>query len=409
MTIEPPRSRLSTSTTYPSSLSSVQDHSALGIYQPKDNGQESHTSAPLPSPRLTPTSPSPKESRQPSHLAPPQLERRHRSRTNLRTAQSISSLRAIPETAGAPQPSSADAHHRYHTRSSVEQLKPTHKSSRSSSGLKMSGPERPSSIDPATYGHHRHSSHQRPISQRRSLSSLVENDILVQERPVTSTRRPIQSVSAPLKPSANAYFTRGATPTKDTRKSSSTHNSRPVSSRSRHEVAPPPSPAKTEDTMAEDWEVQLVRNAEKLRLSGYPSASTSKKELKAKASGRDLARERDQQRRKDAEWEKSGIWESQRDTAREAEDRVRRDSGREIGESSERSVTDAHSNRSIPTIPSSGGHTSRADRCHFNPYRSPSASTSKPGFSFNAYQPARPQRVSASFLPSPGIADIQSS
>jgi hypothetical protein len=40
---------------------------------------------------------------------------------------------------------------------------------------------------------------------------------------------------------------------------------------------------------------------------------------------------REELRRKDADWERSGIWESQRDAAREAEDRVRRDASRAIG------------------------------------------------------------------------------
>lgn len=70
---------------------------------------------------------------------------------------------------------------------------------------------------------------------------------------------------------------------------------------------PPPRPS------AEDWEAELVQNAKRLHIQSPPE---------------DL---REEQRRKDAEWEQSGMWEAQLNSARQAEDRTRREAGRDIG------------------------------------------------------------------------------
>ncbi|WVQ86126.1 hypothetical protein IAT38_008294 [Cryptococcus sp. DSM 104549] len=80
------------------------------------------------------------------------------------------------------------------------------------------------------------------------------------------------------------------------------------------------SPARTEKpTFADEWEAELVKNARNLNLG--PNAGPQKS---------DLSRERAEQKRKDKEWEESGTWETGRDAAREAEDRVRRDASRGI-------------------------------------------------------------------------------
>ncbi|WWD20821.1 hypothetical protein CI109_105298 [Kwoniella shandongensis] len=99
----------------------------------------------------------------------------------------------------------------------------------------------------------------------------------------------------------------------------STQPSRPPSSMNAmiDTQKPPTSPAGTETTMAEEWEAELVKNARNLSIRPAPVRESS-------------ARDREEQRQKDLEWEKSGVWESGRDAAREAEDRVRRDAGREI-------------------------------------------------------------------------------
>lgn len=81
---------------------------------------------------------------------------------------------------------------------------------------------------------------------------------------------------------------------------------------------PPASPARTETTIAEEWEAELVRDAKKLQLQPRPRSRPSNTNLKSV--------------REDVEWERSGMWETQRDVARQAEDRTRREAGREIGE-----------------------------------------------------------------------------
>ena len=71
--------------------------------------------------------------------------------------------------------------------------------------------------------------------------------------------------------------------------------------------------------MAQDWDAELARDAGRLNL-GPPKTKPSMSQL------------RDEQRKKDMEWERSGLWQAEKDTAREAEERTRRDAGREIGE-----------------------------------------------------------------------------
>ncbi|KAK4688750.1 hypothetical protein P7C73_g1353, partial [Tremellales sp. Uapishka_1] len=85
---------------------------------------------------------------------------------------------------------------------------------------------------------------------------------------------------------------------------------------------PPPSPTGTASTMAEDWEAELQRNAQRF----------DEMSLAGKAKEREMRRAKAEQREKDREWERSGTWDA-RDQAREAEERTRRDVGREIGES----------------------------------------------------------------------------
>ncbi|KAK8850645.1 hypothetical protein IAR55_004564 [Kwoniella newhampshirensis] len=83
---------------------------------------------------------------------------------------------------------------------------------------------------------------------------------------------------------------------------------------------PKPSPSETETTLAEEWETELVKNARNLTIHRVPSHHN-------------LTIEKEEQRQKELDWEQFGAWEDHRDAAREAEDRVRRDAGRKIGES----------------------------------------------------------------------------
>lgn len=64
----------------------------------------------------------------------------------------------------------------------------------------------------------------------------------------------------------------------------------------------------------DEWEAQLVQDTKRVQLA--PAAEHPRR---AQAKG--------------ADWERSGMWDKQLDAAREAEDRVRREAGREIGES----------------------------------------------------------------------------
>ncbi|WVF67755.1 hypothetical protein IAT40_002514 [Kwoniella sp. CBS 6097] len=83
---------------------------------------------------------------------------------------------------------------------------------------------------------------------------------------------------------------------------------------------PPPSPSYTEKSFAEEWEDELVQNAKHLHLG--PAV------VSRKTTG--MEREREEQRKKDLEWERMGAWEVGQDSAREAEDRARREVGRDI-------------------------------------------------------------------------------
>lgn len=65
----------------------------------------------------------------------------------------------------------------------------------------------------------------------------------------------------------------------------------------------------------DEWEEELLRGTNRLQLHEESS----------------VERLREEQRKKDAEWERSGVWEREQNAAREAEDRTRRDAGREIG------------------------------------------------------------------------------
>jgi len=91
--------------------------------------------------------------------------------------------------------------------------------------------------------------------------------------------------------------------------------------------------AESHDTLAPDWEIELARGALRLGVSVGRDSTSQVGADKGKHTGRDVAREREEQRRKDAEWERSGSWVLSQDSARESEDRTRRDAGRVIGES----------------------------------------------------------------------------
>ena len=92
--------------------------------------------------------------------------------------------------------------------------------------------------------------------------------------------------------------------------------------------------ATIQDTMAEEWEVELTRGAGRLDVSGLSEANNrvqTSQVNNAKTFESSLASGREAQRKQDVEWELSGLQSMNQDTAREAEDRMRRDAGRDIG------------------------------------------------------------------------------
>ncbi|WVQ95321.1 hypothetical protein IAU59_002416 [Kwoniella sp. CBS 9459] len=172
-----------------------------------------------------------------------------------------------------------------------------------------------------------------PQSGSRPNSRLSSNAAMP-SRPATITpvRAAATSTGAPATPSKNTTTTGGqltrARPVQPQRPQttqpavSAPTPKKPVAPVSRQAVhrKPPPSPSLTERSFAEEWEEELVHNAKQLNLG---PAVVSKKT-------RELQREREEQRKKDLKWERMGAWEVGQDSAREAEDRVRREVGRDI-------------------------------------------------------------------------------
>ncbi|ORY31314.1 hypothetical protein BCR39DRAFT_527486 [Naematelia encephala] len=86
--------------------------------------------------------------------------------------------------------------------------------------------------------------------------------------------------------------------------------------------APQTRQAESTDTMTEDWEAELVREAEKLKLEP-PNGLTPEPSTDQRPGHQE-------KRQENGQWEKEGMWEARREVAREAEDKTRREAGREI-------------------------------------------------------------------------------
>ncbi|WWC65316.1 uncharacterized protein I303_107934 [Kwoniella dejecticola CBS 10117] len=167
----------------------------------------------------------------------------------------------------------------------------------------------------------------RPASRASTAStgSTAVRQAAIPAQPVqTSSARNASSTSA----AAQRESIRPAQTQRDqSPQSQPSVQSRPASSTQRVPVPRqnlnviPPSPAKTEITLAEEWESELIADTRKLNIRPTQPASTRQGPT---------AKEREEQRLKDIEWERSGLWETERDPAREAEDRVRRDLGRDV-------------------------------------------------------------------------------
>jgi hypothetical protein len=85
--------------------------------------------------------------------------------------------------------------------------------------------------------------------------------------------------------------------------------------------AAPASPARSDTTLAEEWDAELRRNPKSAQIA----ASYVPDDRDAQRASRPQA-ERD-------DWERMGAWDSGKQEGREAEDRARREQGRPVGES----------------------------------------------------------------------------
>ena len=103
----------------------------------------------------------------------------------------------------------------------------------------------------------------------------------------------------------------------------------------------PKSRRKAPPQLTDDWESMLVQNANRLHLETP-------------------LQPREEQRQKDAEWEQRGMWKAQQDAARAAEDRTRREMGRDIGE-----PVSKIADHSLPTRSPARPNPSRCLWCHF--------------------------------------------
>jgi len=143
-----------------------------------------------------------------------------------------------------------------------------------------------------------------------------------------------------------------------------------------------------QDVMADEWDTELVRGAQRIDLSGARELTDTLQNSKGKKTEQYLANERVEQRRKDAEWERSGLWLAQRDTAREAEERTRREAGRAIGRSSQLTASGTECETSIPAVNTKNSHPHRSKRCHFHPRWCPPSTPSFPRVRLHSAQPA---------------------
>lgn len=155
------------------------------------------------------------------------------------------------------------------------------------------------------------------INQRPSSSQL-------RTRPSSSQLNPQQSIQ-----------TTQATPAAQATQRPSPSRSTPIPvAQSKNQIAiptrrqptssrkPPPSPSKTEGSIADDWDAELKRDAQysDLRIRPQASAIVVPRPPAVERGDRD-------------EWEKAAMMIDRRETGRDQEERTRRDPTREIGKS----------------------------------------------------------------------------
>ncbi|WVW80559.1 hypothetical protein I302_102545 [Kwoniella bestiolae CBS 10118] len=171
----------------------------------------------------------------------------------------------------------------------------------------------------------------RTIPPKSSQSDLSSNGPPPTSRPVSRNGTAPDPQNTPERPATTpAKPTSRSTPTTQLARPSQpqrAETTQPTLTRAtqrppvqRKPVPVPAFPARTESSLAEEWEAELIKDTRQLNIRPAPTPA------RQGPSGK----EREEQRLKDMEWERSGMWDTTRDPAREAEDRARRDFGRDV-------------------------------------------------------------------------------
>ncbi|WWC92431.1 uncharacterized protein L201_007389 [Kwoniella dendrophila CBS 6074] len=179
------------------------------------------------------------------------------------------------------------------------------------------------------------------ISPRSFQSNLQTSSSPINSRPTSRADTNTSSTSVPTRPattpanaasgiprSANISPARTTRPAQPVRSQTTQPPTQPKPVSTQRKPVPrsvaPSSPARTEVSLADQWEEELVQDTRQLSIRPVPTITAPPKKQGP------TAKEKEEQRQRDMEWERSGMWETTRDPVREAEDMVRRDLGRDV-------------------------------------------------------------------------------
>lgn len=164
------------------------------------------------------------------------------------------------------------------------------------------------------------------------------------------------------------------------------------------------SPAKSVASLADEWDAELSKDAARLRLSPVLKPAQP---YRTARDEREFEREKEEQRKKDREWEMSGMWTNSAGNAREAEERTRREAGREIGNRVPKPGMKPAHTFSVPTCQTASPCSRRSDRYQFYTYRCKTPTSSFLFRQLHRAKPAESRCPCAPFLAAPIIADDQ--
>ncbi|RXK41031.1 hypothetical protein M231_01662 [Tremella mesenterica] len=284
----------STSTTYPSTLSSLTP-SSLGLTDSPSQlrrlpDAQKHASTPSPTRRVE------------SPHGPRLDEKNQLRRSNLRPSQSIESITQETSQLRISQPTVTKRPSRLSMVSTAEQQSPSPRvqstpvrTSQTTEQASLTGPRtQPTKLRAAATPTPSHESRAKTAPQADQAVAPSRAERRPAERDTRSVAIPQRREAHSLPPSEQ------------------------VLSRARPAKVQTSTPAPAEDGMADEWEAELRGTATRLGEYGVGKQVTG------------YTKERVEQRRKDQEWERSGIWASQVDAAREAEEKTRREADRAI-------------------------------------------------------------------------------